>query len=493
MESNTDEESSTINDKYKVLEMKGKGASATVYLSEEKTTGKQYAIKVLKDITPSFQNEIEMLKKVSILQNPYLVNLIEFGEGPVKIGSKPTTNNQYLVLEYASKGELFDYIYCSQNGLKERYAKLIFYKILKGVKALHDAGICHRDLKMQNILVDEEFNPKICDFGFASDIKGTDGTGFLKEFLGTLNYAAPEIFLNRPYKGIKADVFSLGVVLLNLVTCKIGFIQAIRKDKYYKNIMLRRYEKYWDSVRSQIGDISPELKQLYIKMVTFNPEERPNIDDILNNDAWMQEIKNLSEDEYKALEKEVYLDFQKREIKVKESNLNLQSNSKDEISSSGNRGLEENDKVYFDDLDINPKLCLRTGLNMNKFIKINGSLNPCHFMNKLASTINSEFGDKITIDANKQKLKFNVTFEIPVEEEAEENEEDNKLEEELDKLCGENNEECEEIERKESVIQIKLFESMNGGYLVRFLRKGGEIEDYHQNLDKIIEIIKKVV
>ena len=141
---------------------------------------------------------------------------------------------------------------------KERYAKLIFHKILKGVKALHDAGICHRDLKMQNILVDEEFNPKICDFGFASDIKGTDGTGFLKEFLGTLNYAAPEIFLNRPYKGIKADVFSLGVVLLNLVTCKIGFIQAIRKDKYYKNILKKEFgiDYYNDD----------EIEELFIKI-----------------------------------------------------------------------------------------------------------------------------------------------------------------------------------------------------------------------------------
>lgn len=487
------EENSTINGKYKILEKKGRGASATVFLTEEETTQKQYAVKVLKEITPTFQNEITILKKIASLNNPSLVNLIEYGEGLIKIASKPETKKQYLVLEYASKGELFDYLYYSQKGLKEKYAKLIFQKILKGVKAIHDAGFCHRDLKMQNILVDEKFNPKICDFGFASDLKGKDGSGLLTEYLGTMNYAAPEIFLNRPYKGVKVDIFSLGVVLLNLATCKIGFVQATRKDKYYKNIMVRKYERYWDSVKSQIGEISPELKQLYIKMVCFNPEERPSIEDILNKEPWMQEIKNLSEEEYKSLEKEVYEDFKEREIKVKENNLNLESESNDDIYLSGNRGIED-DTIYFD-LDINPKLCLRTGLNMNNYIKINGNLKPNNFLNKIANAINSKFEDKVSIDANKEKLKFNVTFENADEEEEDENEKDTKLEEELDKLClEEGNEECEnEIEKKQSVIQIKLFESMNGGYLLRFVKKGGEIEDYHKNLNSIIEIIKTLV
>ena len=141
---------STINNRYKIIEKKGRGASATVYLAEDINTKKQYAVKVLKEITPSFQKEIQMLEKVSSLKNPYIVNLIEFGEGPVKIGSKPSRNLQYFVLEYASKGEIFDYIYCYQKGLKEKYAKVVFKKILEGVQACHNAGICHRDLKMQN-------------------------------------------------------------------------------------------------------------------------------------------------------------------------------------------------------------------------------------------------------------------------------------------------------------------------------------------------------
>ena len=83
---------------------------------------------------------------------------------------------------------MFNYIYFTENGLGEKYGKVIFRKILEGVQACHNANICHRDLKMQNILFDEQFNPKICDFGFAA-FNEID----LKDYLGTETHAAPEI------------------------------------------------------------------------------------------------------------------------------------------------------------------------------------------------------------------------------------------------------------------------------------------------------------
>ena len=485
-------EESKINNRYKIIEKKGRGASSIVYLAEDLTTKKQYAVKILKEMSSSFKNEIQMLEKVSSLHNPYIVNLIEYGEGPVKIGLKSPQNQQYFVLEYASKGEIFDYIYCFRKGLKEKYAKLVFKKILKGVQACHNTGICHRDLKMQNILVDEFFNPKICDFGFATEIEGKDGSGKLNQFLGTLNYAAPEIFLHRPYNGIKVDIFSLGVVLINLVTCKIGFVQATRKDKYYKYIMVKKYAQYWEKVISQIGEMSEDLKKLYIKMVCYNPDERPSIEEILN-DPWMEEINNLNESEYQKLEKEIYEDFKEREKKVIESNENISSSSNEDMSMDNNRGLEEDDNKYFN-LDLSPKYNLKTGLNMNNYIKINGKINPTKFMNSLANKIMSEYKEYCTIEPSKKTLKFNVIFEIPEEDEEEKNEEESKIEEELDKLGLENIDDFEDgIEQKDSIIQVKLFESINGGYLVRFVRKGGEIEEYHKNLDKIISLMKKIL
>ena len=310
MEKNLDN-NYTINDKYEILEQKGKGSYGIVYLVEDKKTKNNYAMKIFKNKTSDFENEKEILEKVSVLKNENVTNLIEYGEGLIKINSKEE-NKQYIVLDYASKGELFDYIYSSSKGLNEKYAKFIFNKILKGVQTLHKAGICHRDLKMQNILLDEFFNPKICDFGFATEIQGKDGSGKLNQFVGTKNYAAPEIFLRLPYNGIKVDIFSLGVILFNLVTKKLGFVRSTIKDHYYKYIMGKDFKTYWKKVKNEIGEISKELKDLFIKMVSFNPKERPNIDEIFKH-PWMKEIQDLNEDEYKILEKEVFDEFKKLE------------------------------------------------------------------------------------------------------------------------------------------------------------------------------------
>ena len=293
--------------KYTILEPKGKGGFANVYLSEDQTNNKFYAVKVMNEYTSTFQKELKMLQKASSINNPYIIKLVDFGEGPIQIGNK-VENKQFAVLEYAPKGELYDYLEKTKNGLEERHAKFIFRKILQGVQAIHNLGICHRDLKLENILLDESFNPKICDFGFATEIQGKDGYELLTNFVGTLNYAAPQMFSGKPYNGIKADIFSLGVILLNLATGKIGFIRAIKDDKYYKFIMNHHYKLYWDSVKGKICEISEELKSLYLKMVSYNEEKRPSIEEILK-DPWMKEINDLNEMEYKLLEKEVYQEF----------------------------------------------------------------------------------------------------------------------------------------------------------------------------------------
>ena len=484
MESATEE--NLIDNKYTILEKKGRGATANVFLVEDKNDKTKYAVKVLKEITPYFEKEIEILQKVSILKNPYIINLIHYGEGPVKKSSKPETNNQYMVLDYASKGELFDYIYCSEKGLDEKHAKLIFHKILKGLQAIHNSGICHRDLKMQNILVDDNFNPKICDFGFGAKIIGEDGSGRLNEFIGTPNYAAPEIFLHRPYDGVKVDIFSMGVVLLNLVTCRMGFVQATRLDKYYRCIMAKKYNMYWNLVSDMIGNVSEDLKNLYIKMVTFTPEQRPSIDDIFQ-DPWMKEVTSLDEKGYHELEHEVFEDFKEREIAVLNNNESIEAHDSSVSDLGNDRALGDDEAEYFN-LSLTPKYIQKTGLNMQNYMKINGDLKPGAFMNALANKIVKDFQDNAKIEVCQNGLKFNVIFE---DELVDEEEPDEELEKELENLGLEDVDE-ETITKKDCVIQIKLFQSLNGGYLLRFVRKGGEIEEYYKKLDNIRSIVKKV-
>ena len=478
------ESQESIDNKYVILEKKGFGATANVFLVKDPNTEKIYAAKVLKESSDLFDKEIEILNSLKQINNPYIVNLIDSGTGQIIRANKPSQSRQYLVLQYAPKGELFNYIYCTHKGLQEKYSKVIFAKILKGIQACHNAKICHRDLKMQNILLDENFNPKICDFGFA-----TFNTGKLSESLGTLNYASPEILLHRPYDGFKADIFSLGVVLLTLVTCKIGFMEATKRDPYYRLIMTKHYGQYWNAVSSQIQGVSEEFKNLYIKMISFRAQDRPSIEDILNDD-WMKEIRDLNKEQFEQLENQIREEFLEREILVNEElKQSMQTDGQSSDNFGGTRAGGEDEKEYFD-LSLKPKFA-QTGIGMNNYIKINGDLNPAKFMNTLANKINEEFGDNCLIEESKNTLKFNTIFE---EQEKEEEEIPQELEEELAQLGLEDNEENDDdIKKKECILQVKMYESVNGGHLLRFTKKAGELEDYYKNLDKIKALTQKLL
>ena len=472
-----------IDNNYLILERKGKGATADVFLVKRPETDTIYAGKVLKKSSDLFDKEIEILNILRPLNNQYIINLIQSGTGPVVRVNKPTKTQQYLILEYAQKGELFNYIFCAKKGLEEKYSKLIFFKILRGIQACHNAGICHRDLKMQNILLDQNFNPKICDFGFA-----TINAGNLNESLGTINYAAPEILSHKPYDGFKADIFSLGVILINLVTFKVGFQEATKRDELYRLIMTKLYTQYWKIVGKLIGKVSESFKKLYQKMISYRPQERPSIEDIFNSE-WMSEISNLNNDQLNQLENEVRIELLSREPLINEElRRQMESNSQESSDLSDNRGVGDEENTYFD-LSLKPKLA-QTGIGMNNYIKINGDLSPVRFMNTFANKITKNY-ENCTIDPKQNALKFNVIFE---EEEKEEEEIPKEIEEALSKLGIEDNEDEEDsLRKKDCIIQVKMYESMNGGHLLRFMKKEGELEDYYKYLEKLNSLVKNIL
>ena len=452
-------------------------------MAEDIQTKKQYAVKILKKIKDSdFENEKKMLIIVSKLKNPYIVNLIDFGEEKIKIDSKPEENHKYIIMDYASKGELYRYIKCN-GGLEKKAAKLIFHKLLKGLEAIHKSGICHRDLKLKNILMDEFFNPKICDFGLAGELKGKDGSGMLHEFVGTIKYAAPEMYEEKAYDGVKADIFSMGVVLLNITIGKHGFVKPLKGESYYKYIY-NNDSIFWEIIGCGEKELDDSLKELYLKMVSYEQKDRPTIKEILESN-WMKEIKDLNESEYKDLEKEVIKEFQEIEKKMLEANGTItvkESNHKNE--SGDNRGLSEG-TIYFE-LDLVPKYVLEDELNMRHYLKIIGNVSPCLLMNNIANRIKKTYGDKIDIIPNKYKLKFDIEFddmeEISDEEENNEeegNEEDNKVHK-------------NRIKNENSVIKVQLFESTNGGYIVEFTRKKGESIEFYQYLEELRNTIKEM-
>ena len=134
----------------------------------------------------------------------------------------------------------------------------------------------------------------------------------LKNFVGTHNYASPQILKSKPFNGIKADIFSLGALLFILVNGILPFLSSEKSDVYYSRIILKKYQEYWNSETIRKLNLSDSFKNLFVKMVAYKPNERPSIDDILN-DEWMQEINNLNAEQINVLENELRQEFHNRE------------------------------------------------------------------------------------------------------------------------------------------------------------------------------------
>ena len=300
-----------IDNTYAIIEKIGKGGYGCVYKVQKMETKEFFAVKV---INHYFKNEHHNNKILSKIKNPHIIKFISFEQGNIKLLDEEDFK-PYYVFELSDKGSLENYINCGKNGFKELYCKFIFYDILKGFQAIHNKEICHRDIKAENILLSsDKYIIKICDLGFSAD-----STELQTDYFGTKQYMAPEVIANKnEYNGIKADIFSLGVLLFFLRTSKLAFENAkisnknIPKTPY--DYIKEKSDAFWKicGIDANIYGLTKEFKDLFLKMVSYDPKERPSIEDIINGE-WMKEIKDLTDNEYESLRKEVIQEFKERE------------------------------------------------------------------------------------------------------------------------------------------------------------------------------------
>ena len=183
---------------------------------------------------------------------------------------------------------------------------------------MHNFNICHRDIKLENILLDENYNPKI--FGFYFSCLNANN---IQIYLSTNPYAAPEIMENQPFNGIKCDIFSLGQLLFVIVTGMFGFRSANANDQHYNLIRNHQFNEYWQMEAFNGLNLSESFKNLYLRMEAFNPNERPTIEEVLN-DEWMQEINNLNAEQINILENEIRQELHNREVEFENNDLHNQ-------------------------------------------------------------------------------------------------------------------------------------------------------------------------
>ena len=129
-----------------------------------------------------------------------------------------TTNDIFVIMELAERGELYDYI--QNHDISEQEARFFFKQIISGVGHAHNNLIAHRDLKPENVLIDSSRLIKIVDFGLSNIMK--DGK-LLKTACGSPNYAAPEIVGERKYEGTSVDIWGCGVILYALLVGSLPF------------------------------------------------------------------------------------------------------------------------------------------------------------------------------------------------------------------------------------------------------------------------------
>ncbi|CAI5668513.1 unnamed protein product [Oreochromis niloticus] len=252
---------------YRLLKTIGKGNFAKVKLARHVLTGKEVAVKIIDKTqlnSSSLQKLFREVRIMKMLNHPNIVKLFEVIE---------TEKTLYLVMEYASGGEVFDYL-VAHGRMKEKEARAKFRQIVSAVQYCHQKCIVHRDLKAENLLLDADMNIKIADFGFSNEF--TLGNK-LDTFCGSPPYAAPELFQGKKYDGPEVDVWSLGVILYTLVSGSLPFDGQNLKE-LRERVLRGKYRIPFY--------MSTDCENLLKKFLILNPSKRGSLEQIMR-DRWM--------------------------------------------------------------------------------------------------------------------------------------------------------------------------------------------------------------
>lgn len=241
----------------------GTGSSSKVKLAQNMETGEIVAIKIVRkdflDRKPSLK--VKMRREISVLKllsHPNLMSLIDVFE---------IHTHLFLVMEFVDGVELFEYL-VRRGALPAQEALNFFQQIICGLEYCHKRLICHRDLKPENILLDRHLNVKIADFGMTS--LSRPGV-FLETSCGSPHYCDPMVVSGAKYDGLKADIWSCGVILYAMVTGRLPFdddnIQRLLKKVQVGNYHMPQ-------------NLPADLRNLISSMLTVDPDQRITLEQI---------------------------------------------------------------------------------------------------------------------------------------------------------------------------------------------------------------------
>ncbi|KZV86894.1 Pkinase-domain-containing protein, partial [Exidia glandulosa HHB12029] len=235
----------------------GEGTYGKVRLGTHRLTGSRVAIKQIpKALSAQLTREIHHHRR---LHHPHVTQLYEV---------IATESYIWLVTELCAGGELFDYL-VEKGRLSEEETRAIFGQLCLAVAYIHEKGVVHRDLKLENVLLDERCRVKLGDFGFTREF---ERGSLLDTFCGTTGYASPEMLLGKKYHGQEVDIWSLGIIVYALLTGTLPFDdddEDVMRDKIIKGDY---DDPEW---------LTPDARDIIRRILVQDPSKRLSIAQIL--------------------------------------------------------------------------------------------------------------------------------------------------------------------------------------------------------------------
>jgi len=284
--------------RYEMLKHLGTGSFATVHLAKDMKTGDLVAMKFIDKVNfvgPEASSIYEEIKLMKSINHKNIVKLIDVIE---------TSTVLCIVMEYCENGELYDLIVDNFQSFTMEDKKKIFKELVEAVKYLHENNISHRDLKVENVLLDKDNNVKLADFNLATRFKPNE---LFTHRCGSEEYTSPEIVTRKAYDPQKTDIWALGIILYAINVGHLPFYHknGERIQSMYHRIAMVNY-KFPSGV-----EVDKDAKNLIGTILKYTPQSRATLDQILSH-PWLQNIDtngksvnndtnfiNLEEDDYR--------------------------------------------------------------------------------------------------------------------------------------------------------------------------------------------------